>query len=305
MNKVAQGIYPTMITPYHEDNTIDYQAVDKLVEFYAERGCHGIFAVCQSSEMFYLSLEERVKLAERVVKASAGRMDIVASGHVSADPEDQITELKRIRDTGVKAVVLVSNRLARAEESDGLLLERMDKILTAIPDVDFGMYECPYPYKRLLSERVLRAMAESGRFSFVKDTCCDAEMIRRRVKILDGRVQLFNANSATILDTLRSGVDGFSGIMANFHPELYVWLFNHYREQPERAERLQAFLSLASGIERGAYPISAKYFLNKIGCNMSLVSRVRPHSDFTPLLSREIDDMQTLQEELAASYCGA
>ena len=90
MHKVAKGIYPVMITPYREDLSIDWQAVDSAVEFYIQQGCTGIFAVCLSSEMFQLSEDERVALAQRVVRAAAGRVSVVASGHVSPDIDDQI-----------------------------------------------------------------------------------------------------------------------------------------------------------------------------------------------------------------------
>ena len=112
MNKIPGGIYPVMITPFTADNQIDYEAVDRIVEFYAQGGCQGVFAVCQSSEMFWLSEDEREKLAARVVKASAGRMCVVASGHISERMEDQIRELRRVAATGVNAVVMISNRLA-------------------------------------------------------------------------------------------------------------------------------------------------------------------------------------------------
>ena len=201
MNKIPGGIYPVMITPFTADNQIDYDAVDRIVEFYAQGGCHGIFAVCQSSEMFWLTENEREKLAARVVKASAGRMCVVASGHISERMEDQIRELRRIAATGVNAVVMISNRLASPDESDDALIARMKTILDAIPGVTFGMYECPHPYKRMLTPKVLEAMAETGRFTFIKDTCCDAELIAERIKLLDGRIQLFNANCATALET--------------------------------------------------------------------------------------------------------
>ena len=55
MSKIPGGIYPVMITPFTADNQVDYEAVDRIVEFYAQNGCHGVFAVCQSSEMFRLT----------------------------------------------------------------------------------------------------------------------------------------------------------------------------------------------------------------------------------------------------------
>ena len=53
MNKIKKGAWVTMITPYTPDGKIDYAACGRLVEWYIESGLAGIFAVCQSSEMFF------------------------------------------------------------------------------------------------------------------------------------------------------------------------------------------------------------------------------------------------------------
>lgn len=83
MKRIPRGVYPVMITPYTPDNKIDFSAVDEIIEFYIRGGCPGVFAVCQSSEMFFLSEDERVSLARCVVKAAKGRLCVVASGHIS------------------------------------------------------------------------------------------------------------------------------------------------------------------------------------------------------------------------------
>ncbi len=296
MSKIASGIYPVMITPFTADNQVDYEAVDQMMEFYARGGCQGVFAVCQSSEMFCLTEEERVKLAARVVKAAAERMCVVASGHISDRMEDQIRELRRVSETGVDAVVMISNRLAGKDEPDEVLIQNMHRILDAIPGVTFGMYECPYPYKRLLTPKVLEAMAETGRFTFIKDTCCDADLIARRIALLHGRIQLFNANCATALETLQSGADGFSGIMANFHPDLLVWMYENYRQQPEKARQLSAMLSVMSMAEGCQHPIGAKYHMNLVGVPMELRCRVKNADCFDKMDRHTIEDLKTMEE---------
>lgn len=298
MKTISNGIYPVMITPYTADNRLDLEAVDRMVEFYAQAGCHGLFAVCQSSEMFYLTEDERAALAERVVKASAGRMNVVASGHISESIEDQIRELGRIAAAGVDGVVMVSNRLAKADESDEIFIANMNRILDALPGVTFGMYECPYPYKRLLSDTVLEAMAASGRFAFIKDTCCDADLIAHRIALLNGRIQLFNANCATLLDTLKSGAAGFSGIMANYHPDLLVWLYENWRKQPQKAQELMAALSVLSGTERACYPVCCKYHMGLVGVPMEILSRSRDAAGFDALGRREMRDLVTVEQLL-------
>ena len=298
MNAIVNGVYPTMITPYNKAGEIDFEMVEKLVDWYASMGCQGIFAVCQSSEMVYLSLRERVELAKAVVKASAGRMDIVASGHISDSPEAQAEEVCAMAETGVKAVVLVSNRLDIHNDGDKVWTANADKLLTRIPaDLKLGVYECPMPYRRLLSEDNLKWCIDTGRFAFIKDTCCDPDLLTRRLELLEGTgVGLFNANEQTLLHSLQHGAAGYSGIMTHFHPDMLVWLCAHWQDQPEKAQKLQNYLNLYAFIEQLAYPCTAKYRLNLEGLPMELHARsrdVKELNEYQKMCVRMAKDSET------------
>lgn len=259
MTSYPNGVWPVMLTPYRMDGAVDHDGLAALTNWYLAGGAAGLFAACQSSEIFYLSPQERAAVVETTVRAVDGRVPVVASGHVSPRLQDTLEEMRRMADAGADAFILISNRLADADETDDVLLDNLGEIVSR-SRMNLGIYECPYPYKRLLTEKVLRSCADSGRFYFLKDTCCDAELIARRLQWLKGSpMKLFNANTATLLPTLRQGAAGYSGVMANFHPRLYVWLCQH-PEHPG-AEKLQECLSLASLAERKAYPACAKYYL--------------------------------------------
>jgi 4-hydroxy-tetrahydrodipicolinate synthase len=286
-----------MLTPFTENNKIDYKGLEALIEWYVERGVHGLFAVCQSSEMFYISLDERVELARFVVAKAAGRVPVIASGHTGDTMEEQLEEIRQISATGITAFVLVSNRLARQDEGEVVWKAHAETILKQIPDVNFGVYECPYPYKRLLSPELLRWCSDTGRFMFLKDTCCDPELLNRKLEAVRGsRLKIFNANSATLLHSLRMGAAGFSGVMANFHPELYVWLTNHWNSDPERAERLQSFLGPASLIELHNYPANAKRYLRMNGVMLEPYCRVNTHSPAQPQERLLLEQVKRLSE---------
>lgn len=42
MNMIKDGVFPTMITPFNKDLTIDYKGLDQLVQWYVERGVDGL-----------------------------------------------------------------------------------------------------------------------------------------------------------------------------------------------------------------------------------------------------------------------
>ena len=283
-------LWPVMLTPFKQDGTIDYSSLEKLIDWYTRGGADGLFAVCQSSEMFYLSLEERVSLAAFIKSKST--LPVVASGHVSDSAEDQIEEIKQIAATGVDAVILVTNRLAAYDEGSDAWISRMQHILDNIDSgITLGFYECPYPYKRVLSEEELLFCRDSGRFKFLKDTCCDINIIRRRIELLSGSgLNLYNANTATLLDSLCAGAAGFSGVMANFHPELYAWLLKNW-DDTEKASLLQGMLTMCSQIERQCYPVNAKHHLQTLNVFSETTCRVRSNTEMLPLFETEVKQM--------------
>ena len=293
------GVYPVMLTPFTENNEVDYEALGKLIDWYIEKGVNGLFADCQSSEMFFLSLEERVKIGEFVKKHADGRVPVVTSGHISDSLEDQAKELTAIAGTGADAVILLTNRLAKENESDEVWLENLKKLLEMIPkDVPLGFYECPYPYKRIISPELLKWCADTGRFYFIKDTSCDIENMKAKLEVIKGtNLKLFNANTSTLLETLELGASGYSRVMANFHPELYVKLCNIYKENPSKARKIADFLTVASLIERQVYPVNAKFYQKSIGNFNSIMTRTRDIKELNATGILEIQQFIRFNEE--------
>lgn len=270
-------MYPTIVTPFDEGGAIDYESLEKLVEMFRQAGCEGIFAVCQSSEMFFLTEEEKLELARRTLQMCRARgMKCVVSGHTQDRLEEQIAYLRQIEELEPDAIILVSNRFAAQDEDDQIAVERLQAICAALkPETRLGVYECPYPYKRLLTTPILQAMIADGRFRFVKDTCCQIDLIRQRLQLLQGTpIALYNANTATLGESMAAGAVGYSGIQLNLMPEFFTLLQGFYREDhPVHAQRLLNYLSFTSTIECQNYPANAKYCLMQRGLMTTPLTR--------------------------------
>ena len=307
MNKKL-GVFPTMVTPYTKEGKVDYKGVQALVEWYWKKGCDGIFAVCQSSEIFFLTLEERVNIGKTVVEKAKALaevdktrkpMKVVVSGHVSDSFGDQVEELTAMSGIGADALILISNRMDIANTTDEKWIEDLHKLIEKIPaNMPLGVYECPKPYKRLLTKKMLEACKATGRFAFIKDTCCNAEMIKERIEVLkDCDIGLYNANAQTRLETLRAGADGYCGVMANFHPEIYKWLFDN--ADKKEAELVQAFVCMTAFTESLAYPATAKYYVNAHeGIKIEPISRAVDCNLITEYQKSCLAQMKTLGDFL-------
>ncbi|SDH57482.1 4-hydroxy-tetrahydrodipicolinate synthase [Vibrio xiamenensis] len=274
--KSIEGIVPVMLTPFTEDNHIDYQGLKHLIDWYIDNGADALFAVCQSSEMLFLSLEERVELSKFVVDYTAGRVPVISSGHISPALADQITELNANAQTGVDALVLVTNRLDANNDGTEVFMQNLTTLMDALPaDMPLGLYECPAPYRRLLSDEEIQFCANSGRFVVLKDVSCDLDTVKRRVELVKGTpFNIINANAAIAYEAMQHGSKGFSGVFTNFHPDLYHWLYHDAQTAPEYAEQLAWFLSLSAVTETLGYPKNAKVFHQRLGTFTSTHSRV-------------------------------
>lgn len=296
-------IFTTMITPYKKDGSVDYETAERYVDFYFESGLTGIFSVCQSSEIFYLSLEERTELNRRVYQRSKelAKMynrpfTVVSSGHVSDTIEGQIEELNAVWQSGTDALILITNRLASAEEDDDIWIQNAQKLIDNLPsDVRLGLYECPYPYKRLVTPKILDFCLSTGKFYYMKDTCCDAAVIAKRCQQLKGSTfQLLNANCQTLLESMRNGAEGYCGIMCNFHPKLYAWLCENFEKEPEKAELIQSFIGTLGFTEAGLpYPLTAKYHMNLCGIPTETSARNRNSEELTEYAKSCMRQMKT------------
>jgi 4-hydroxy-tetrahydrodipicolinate synthase len=276
MTKTIEGIIPVMITPFTEDGAIDYAGLERLVDWYLAHGVDALFAVCQSSEMQFLSLAERGALGRAVVRQVAGRVPVVASGHISDAIPDQVAELVVAAETGADAVVLVTNHLDPQQQGTAAFRSTLDALLAQLPrDVPLGLYECPASFRRLLSDDELTYCIDTGRFVLLKDVSCDLATVQRRVALAAGSpLAIINANAAIARDAMRAGSRGFTGVFTNFHPDLYRWMRLSGDWNEPLASRLNTFLVLAALSEAFGYPVLAKMYHQRLGTFGSIRSRV-------------------------------
>ncbi len=264
-----------MLTPFDDEGKIDWTGLEALIEWYIANGSNALFAVCQSSEMQFLSVEERVELAKFTAKITNGRIPVVASGHVADGIEDQVTELTAIADTGIDGLVLVSNRLDPNKQGAEIFRQNFDTLMAQLPkDMPLGFYECPAPYRRLLSDDEFKACAQSGRFSVMKDVSCEMGLLMHRVEMSKGTpFAVVNANAAIAWPAMQAGAPGFCGIANNYHPDLYRWLQDHGTKHPDLAEEMATFLVMSALSEAFGYPVIAKILHQRLGTIKSIHSR--------------------------------
>ena len=78
MDNRFTGVIPPVVTPFTAEGEVDLDSLDKVVEHLIAGGVDGLFALGSSGEVAYLTDAQRDAVIERVVKAAAGRVPVLA-----------------------------------------------------------------------------------------------------------------------------------------------------------------------------------------------------------------------------------
>lgn len=268
-----------MLTPFTESGDIDRDAYDELIEFYIQTGANGLFATCMTSETKTLTADECVQLVHQTKQTAAGRVPVVAGVACCDSTRDLPAHAARLSKAGADAVVLIANEFAGPEDPESVLRDRLFGFLDLLDNkIPLGIYECPYPYHRLLSAELLGELARTNRFVFMKDTCCNIEVLTQKIQAIQGTpMHFYNAHAQTLAATIELGAHGYSGVGTNFFCEPFAWICN--TRAPLRAELLEPAQMLINRLDEflqveDVYPNTAKAFLRKRGVPLTETCRV-------------------------------
>lgn len=275
--KDEKKFVPVMITPFNLKAKVDLDVVSTLIDFYLAAGVKGFFANCLSSEMFSISEDERLELTKHVVDHVNGRVPIVATGSFGLTIEDKAEFTKKIFDTGIDAVVLITGHFAKVDEGDDMLLRNFSKMFHLTEGIPLGMYECPAPYKRIVSAEVFKTLLDTNRIIYHKDTSIELSQVKAKLQMIKGHTEFefYDAHTPNAMYSLQMGAKGMSSISGNFYPEVMVWMCDNANnpEKQEEVKWLQSELTRVDPLIHEAYPMSAKYFLQKRGLPVRPISR--------------------------------
>ena len=304
----------TMLTPYNNEGAVDIPTVRNLVDRCVQKGCSGIYSLSQDAEIFNLSLEERVELngtvfgrAKAIESILKKQCTVFSSGHTADTIEEQAEELWAIAKSGTDALILLADRLDPKNEGDKVWIANAEKLLAKLPEeVVLGLDEGKGEHKRSISAEILQWCLSTGRFKYLLDNSCDFNTIDKRLFLAEeSELEIYNTNAQTLLDSLCLGASGYCGSMANFHPQLYVWLCENFEANPDQSAFVQSILCTAAFSEdKLSYPLSAKYSMCIEGIKMNVTARSTGEHVFSDYEVSCVNQLKLFADVVAGGMLG-
>jgi 4-hydroxy-tetrahydrodipicolinate synthase len=171
------GCYTAIVTPY-QAGTVDYENLEKLVDFQIENGISGIIAVGTTGESPVLNWDEHNKVTEVVASKTKGKCLCIA-GTGSNNTAESLAGTQHAAKAGANGVLLV-DPYYNGPSSVEIRREYVAPIAAAFPDLDIIPYVIPgRTGAQLLPEDLALLYKSHPNVSTVKEATADLANMRR------------------------------------------------------------------------------------------------------------------------------
>ncbi|NJE30991.1 dihydrodipicolinate synthase family protein [Thermococcus sp. 18S1] len=224
-----RGVVVPLVTPFNEDYSIDFPALEEHTEFLQKVGVHGIFINATTGEFTSLNLDERKLLAEKGRELVKSAFYLV--GTASSNTFEVVELTKHAQDIGADYVVIAPPYYCPL--NDDALFAHYSTVAesTDIPIILYNIPSCANP----LSVSLIRRLAlEYSNISGVKETIDSVNHIRDVILEVKGErndFRVFTGLDQHFLNTLVLGGDGGIMACANFAPEVHLALWKAFQEK--------------------------------------------------------------------------
>jgi 4-hydroxy-tetrahydrodipicolinate synthase len=256
---------PALVTPFREDEQVDYGAWQELIDAHLAAGVDGLFAGGSSGEFYALDPEERQVTLRFCRQAAAGRVPVF--GNVGAPTTRETIRLALAAQAdGIDVLVVVTPYYLRPTQEE--LAEHYIAVCRAVRAPVLAYNFPQHGGVDLLPETLGRVAAHCENLVGIKDSSGRLEQtVAYRTCAPDRDLAVFVGPENLIVEGLRQGCAGAVCGFANVAPRLFTDLYAAFRERRDAdAERLQAIVdTLASTVGLHTFPAVIKEAMRLAG----------------------------------------
>ena len=225
--KLLKGVVTPMVTPFLENEDVDFATLGKLTSKLIDSGVHGLFPCGTTGEGHLLSLEERKRIAEAVVKESASRVPVfIQAGAMSL--RDTMELCQHALSIGADGVGVVTPSYYQLSQQ--AITDYYGAIAKELPD-DFPIYLYSIPDNALndILPDTARALAEKFRnIAGIKYSGDDFVRLVAYTGIRNGDFSVFAGNDRAFAAVLAAGCDGTVSGLSNLFADLIVSVYSAF-----------------------------------------------------------------------------
>ena len=228
------GLGVALVTPFYIDGSIDYDSLQKLIEFQIENGTDYIVALGTTAETPTLTVDEQTKLIQFIVDRVSKRIPIVVGvgGNCTASLVDKI---KSMSLEGVSAILSVTPYYNKPTQEG--LFRHYCAISEASP-IPIILYNVPgRTGVNMTAETTLRIARQGKNVIATKEASVDLNQIKEIINGAPAGFSVISGDDAITTDVVLAGGIGVISVFGNAFPKEMKWLVKNAMEGSAEAAR--------------------------------------------------------------------
>jgi 4-hydroxy-tetrahydrodipicolinate synthase len=208
------GSMVALVTPMHEDGSLDVPALHKLIDFHVENGTSAIVSVGTTGESATLDFDEHAHVVKLTVQHAAGRIPVIA-GTGSNSTQEAIDLTRAAERDGADACLLVTPYYNKPTQ-EGLFLH-YQAVAEAVP-IPQILYNVPGRTACDMLPETVERLSHIPNIVGIKEATGDMVRAREILNRCGDRLDLYSGDDATGLDLMLLGGKGVISVTTNVAP---------------------------------------------------------------------------------------
>src|SRR6266852_982418 len=252
------GCGTALVTPFKQDQTIDQEALGRLVEWQVESGIHFLVPCGTTGETPALSKEEWLRVIDITIEVASGKVPIVAgaTSHYTAEAVEKARELSRRK--GVDAILTASPYYNKPTQEGQY--QHFKAIAEAV-DKPLVLYNVPGRTAANIEPATLGRLAKIRNIIAVKEASGNISQIAEVFNHVPEIFLVFSGDYAVTLPVVSLGGVGIISVASNEIPremsELTQAALNNDWDKARRIQRQFLRLMQANFLESNPMPVKA------------------------------------------------
>jgi len=261
---IFKGAGVAIVTPFHEDGSVNYEKFEELLEFQIQNGTDAIIVCGTTGESSTLTHEEHLEVIRFCAKTVRGRIPVIA-GTGSNCTETAVYLSTEAEKYGVDGLLLVTPYYNKATQKG--LFRHYKKIADSVK-LPVILYNVPSRTGcNILPQTVVKLCSEVSNIVGIKEASSNISQITKLASLAQGKIDIYSGNDDQIVPILALGGKGVISVLSNVAPKQTHDICAKFFEgdvEGSCKEQLRA-IELCEALFCEVNPIPVKTALNLMG----------------------------------------
>ena len=286
---IFTGAGVALVTPFKEDLSVDYDQLEKFIDFQIDNGTDSIVICGTSGEASTMSHDEQIEVVSACVSHVNGRVPVIAGAGANCTDE-ALNLAKRSEKAGADGLLVVTPYYNKATQKG---LEEYYTTVGNSVDIPLIMYNVPGRTGTNIQPATAVKIAKSvDNIVAIKEASGDIGQVATLAALADGCLDIYSGNDDQVVPLLALGGKGVISVLSNVAPrETHDMVMKFLEGDVKGSLDIQLkYMDVIHNLFSEVNPIPAKRAVAEMGYCKNIVRR--------PLTEMEEDHAQVLIQSM-------